>query len=243
MKYYIGVDDTDSLENRGTGFRAREMGRLMTEKGICTLQMVARHQLLVDPRIPYTSHNSSASLVVESEREADMIEFCRNFLYAESAPGSDAGLCIAIESMVSDSILAWGNMAKKDLLFYDDALKTAENAGIFLEGLVGEKIGVIGALAAFVLRKGGNDGRVLWMKNLRETNGVYSPEQVCEILAINRVLNTDFKEIPAQSIVSLGEWTRPVLRNNETVLFVEKTSTKILEYYVTAREFTKRISD
>ena len=243
MRYFIGIDDTDSLENRGTGYRAREMGRIMQEKGIAVLRMVARHQLLVDPRIPYTSHNSSASLVVDSDLESEMIGFCRDFLYAESAQGSDAGLCVAAEDQVTSFVVDWGERAKKELLYYEDALTTAAIAGIFLEGLVGEKIGAIGALAAVGLRKGGNDGRVLWMKNLRETNGVYSPEQVCALLAIQRVYTTDFKEIPPQSLVSLGDWTRPVLRNGEVVLFVEKTTTRLLEYYETAREFTKRISE
>jgi hypothetical protein len=219
------------------------MGRIMEEKGRGVLGMVPRHQHLVDPRIPYTSHNSSASLVVESERESEMIDFCSDFLYAESAKGSDAGLCVAKESAVNADIIRWGTRAKAELLYYDDALATAAGAGIFLEGLIGEKIGAIGALAAVGLRKGGNDGRVLWMKNLRETNGVYSPDQVCSLLAIHRVLNTNFEDIPAQSIVSLGDWTRPVLRNGEVVLFVEKTVTRLMEYYETAREFTKKISD
>lgn len=50
MKILIGVDDTDNLESRGTGFHSREMGRLLTEKGLGTLINVSRHQLLFDRR-------------------------------------------------------------------------------------------------------------------------------------------------------------------------------------------------
>ena len=41
MKILIGVDDTDNLESRGTGFYSREMGRLLTENGLGRLITVA----------------------------------------------------------------------------------------------------------------------------------------------------------------------------------------------------------
>jgi hypothetical protein len=63
------VDDTDNNESHGTGFRAREIGRLLQENGIAKLTGGTRHQLLFDRRIPYTSHNSAACIEVESNSD------------------------------------------------------------------------------------------------------------------------------------------------------------------------------
>jgi hypothetical protein len=61
---YIGFDDTDNLDaDVGTGKLARRFEALLPEG--CRLRGVVRQQLLVDDRIPYTSHNSSACLIVE----------------------------------------------------------------------------------------------------------------------------------------------------------------------------------
>ncbi|WP_041355139.1 hypothetical protein [Nitrosococcus halophilus] len=59
-RYFIGIDDTDNRESRGTGYRARTLGAQLEEKGLAILEGVTRHQLLVSPAIPYTSHNSAA---------------------------------------------------------------------------------------------------------------------------------------------------------------------------------------
>ena len=58
----IGIDDTDNLDTRGTGYRARTLAQGLVDAGLAAVHGITRHQLLVDPRIPYTSHNSSACL-------------------------------------------------------------------------------------------------------------------------------------------------------------------------------------
>jgi hypothetical protein len=62
VKIFIGIDDTDNLETRGTGYQARTLGQSLSEAGLFEMRTVTRHQLLVDRRIPFTSHNSSACL-------------------------------------------------------------------------------------------------------------------------------------------------------------------------------------
>jgi hypothetical protein len=60
---YIGFDDTDVVgADFGTGKLARRFEQLIPEA--CALWGVVRQQLLVDPRIPHTSHNGSACVVV-----------------------------------------------------------------------------------------------------------------------------------------------------------------------------------
>jgi hypothetical protein len=71
----IGIDDTDNEETHGTGRRARQLGDRLAADGLAEIDGVTRHQLLVDPRIPYTSHNSSACLLARTttDRLPDLI--------------------------------------------------------------------------------------------------------------------------------------------------------------------------
>ena len=79
MRYLIGVDDTDNLESRGTGHRVRQLANCLAQQELAQPLGITRHQLLVDPRIPYTSHNSSACLLVDANetRVNDLWEACR----------------------------------------------------------------------------------------------------------------------------------------------------------------------
>ena len=95
--WLIGIDDTDNLDSRGTGHRARCLLRALADAALATPLGVTRHQLLVDDRIPYTSHNSSACLQVRADAaSAAVLAFCRAFLRDTAAPGADVGLCVAV---------------------------------------------------------------------------------------------------------------------------------------------------
>ena len=163
MKYLIGIDDTDNLESRGTGHRVRQLADWLAENHLAAPQGITRHQLLVDPQIPYTSHNSSACMAVESDMPADLWEASREFLLRESAPGSDAGLCLAVWDSVNECIVSFARRAKLTVLTMLEAEQTALDNGIQLEGLTGTRGGIIGALAAVGLHRQGSDGRFLWL--------------------------------------------------------------------------------
>jgi len=92
MNLLSGIDDTDHLESRGTGYHVRQLANWLAENRLAAPNGITRHQLLVDPQIPYTSHNSSACLSVETENAEDGWEACREYLLRESAIGSDVGL-------------------------------------------------------------------------------------------------------------------------------------------------------
>jgi tRNA(Ile2) C34 agmatinyltransferase TiaS len=60
---YVGIDDTDVIDSPGTNKLARH---LIENLGDTYRSVVAvRHQLLFDRRIPYTSKNSSASILFQ----------------------------------------------------------------------------------------------------------------------------------------------------------------------------------
>lgn len=246
MRVYIGIDDTDNLESKGTGHRARVLGTSLETEGFARLLSITRHQLLVDPAIPYTSHNSSACIVVDSVpgKKNEIINFCGNYLLAESAPGSDAGLCVAFENEVNDDIRQWGNSAKKIVLKKTGAYELARHSGVFLEGYTGEKTGVIGSLAAIGLRYTGNDGRVLWLPMLRELNGIFSGYQLIEMLKIDAIETASGVLVDYNEMISTTDWIRPVMKNKKITLIVEEVlKNEQYKWQHVSKEYIKGISN
>ncbi len=220
--FLIGVDDTDNLETRGTGFRARELGLLLQAMGLC-VEGITRHQLLVDPRIPYTSHNSSACLAVCAPQDEldQLLKTCREYLAEASAPGSDAGLCVSLQSATGAAIRQFGQSAKSQVLTQAAALELARQHGIALEGLTGDGGGVIGALAAVGLRADQNDGRFIWLAGVRELRGIYTVRKLYDQTGLHQICGLDGTMLPMDARLDVGEWPRPVLRNGHAVLLAE----------------------
>jgi len=226
-RYLIGIDDTDNLESRGTGFRARTLGASLSEAGIGRLRGVSRHQLFVHESIAYTSHNSSLCLDfdVTVGKEHELAPFCRNFLVAESAPGSDAGLCIAPWESVPASVTAYGRSAKDTVLTRESAEWLAGEEDLLLEGLTGDHGGKIGSLAAVGLRRGGQDGRFVWLKGIRdlESEDVMRAADLLAHTGIDVIRGLDGTRPETTALVRINEWTRPVLLEGSAVLLVEKS--------------------
>lgn len=240
-RFLIGIDDTDNLESRGTGYRARQLGALLYEAGIDPLG-ITRHQLLVDPRIPYTSHNSSACLEVECRHtRGELVEICREFLLQESAPGSDAGLCVAERPQANADVVAFGRKAKQDIVAAADAHALAETRAIHLEGLTGTRIGVIGALAGVGLRAAGDDGRYLWMPGLREQQGIVGADRILA-LGVDGIETEDGRIAGAGDRIDVGGWPRPLPRGGRAVLLVEPSESAECEWRVLPKTRIKELS-
>ena len=226
MKVLIAIDDTDNLDSRGTGFQARQLGKLIAEKGLGTIWGITRHQLFVHENIPYTSHNSSACLHAEITNLKSVKSVCREFLLEVAAPGSDAGLCIAPFELINDEIIEWGQRAKREVLKMEDAHFLADKNNIYLEGLTGDKIGVIGSLAAIGLHHKGNDGRFLWIagKEMREIQGIYKISDLKKISVISDVLiKENYNFVAENDSIFIEDWLRPILKDNKAVIIVEKS--------------------
>lgn len=246
MKYLIGIDDTDNKESRGTGFRARHMASLIEENDLGKVLGITRHQLFVHPSIAYTSQNSSACLEVESNQAEKLRLFCRQFLLGDSAPGSDAGICFCEIDNIPDEIMDWGNLAKRVVLKMDDALNLAKKFNIYLEGLTGEKIGVIGALAAIGLRKEGNDGRFIWLQGnqLREVNGIQTLQELKEKIGLSVALTKDGFSVADKDHIQLHDWVRPVLQNKQIIIYVDKSEDyENYDWKMASKEYHQSISN
>jgi hypothetical protein len=240
MRYLLGIDDTDNLESRGTGHRVRQLAEWLKENNLAEPQAITRHQLLVDPRIPYTSHNSSACLVVETENANEVWESAREFLLLESAIGSDVGLCMAEWNSVNNEVLEFGNRAKLEVLTMSETQQTASRSNIRCEGLTGTGGGIIGALSAIGLHRAGNDGRFLWLPGLRELEGKYSVQEIFMKGHVEKICTIDDIELSFETIVNVGEWIRPVLKNGKATLYVEE---KNHEWNIISKPQIKNLSN
>lgn len=230
MRAYIGFDDTDILgADVGTGKLARRFEVLLPPG--CRLWGVIRQQLLVDPRIPYTSHNSSACAVVDFDDPAlqgELLERAAAHIEKESCPGSDPGLCLACEGDPSLRALALlGQACTARIVTQDEALRAAE--GIHLSGHGGTRDGIIGAAAAVGLTAAGWSGRFIEFGDLR---GI--PIQVpVRVLAERGIrvasLDRDATVPGLDDLVDTKGWLRPRLWGQGAVLPVLKQGEHLWE--------------
>ena len=241
---YIGIDDTDNLETRGTGFRGRQLIERLETQQLGTGIAVTRHQLLVDDRVPYTSHNSSACLVFRrfDDIPDDQIwECCHSFLLGIAAEGSDVGLCLAHQHQAMD-VISFGQKAKMELVTRDEARATAENSEIRLEGLTGDHQGIIGSLSAVGLHVHGNDGRYIWPREIRDYAGqMVMLAEIKNQKGIEKVSLVNGQEINDDTAqINLGEWPRTIRIDHHAVLLVEQLDAQH-QYKVLEKEHIKSI--
>jgi len=241
----IGVDDTDNLNSVGTGHLVRKLGFFLHQNNVFFTKIIVRHQLFVHKDIPFTSHNSSASLsgYLLNDME-ELIINCEKFLIENAALGSDVGLCITYSDTDNkQELIKWGMDAKTIILNEDNCYALANKSNAYLKGLTGKKTGIIGAMAAVGLALSGDDGRVLWMKNLRETKGIFKIKDIREIIGID-VFTTE-SEIPVNdnALIELGEWNRPIVKKHQTVLYVKQNNLKPNEYKTSDKHFIKSLSE
>jgi len=223
MKILICIDDTDNIESRGTGEIAELLADAITGKGWGECGQVTRHQLLLHPDIPYTSHNSSMCFPAEIQPELlDCITsyFCRR-LAAESAPESDPGLCVLVpERLIAREIIVqYGQQAKVEVLSKQSAYDTAVAQGIHLSEHGGTGQGVIGALAGAGLRLSGNDGRFKGKLSIPCPNGLATVREI-RAAGIDEVQTVEQQTLFDREVVQIGDWVKPILRGGKVVLLV-----------------------
>lgn len=240
----IALDDTDNLDSPGTGFRARELAMLLARERLGTPVAITRHQLLVDPRIPYTSHNSSACVVAVGVRNAaTAFDLARAYLAEAAAPGSDVGLALLRRTQVGPTLVAWGARAKREVLNLEDARGLARECGSAHAELSGTGGGLIGSLAALGLHAQGNDGRLLWLRGIRELAGrTLRADALHHQLGV-QAQTVDGARPAAHDDIDLGDWPRAIYRGHLPVLLVENNDgPSASPWRCVARELVKQLS-
>ena len=227
MRILVCIDDTDNLESQGTGELASSLAAGIEASGWGQSSYVTRHQLLIHPDIPYTSHNSAMAFTAEVKPDCleQITMHAAEFLASTSAEGSDPGLCIVDLDALSlaGELLDFGCQAKKRVLTKDDAYALAEKLTIHLSEHGGTGQGVVGALAGAGLRLGGNDGRLKGRLKLIEPQGRLTVAQLLEHPTVEVVRCEDGTVPVADELVQLDEKVKTVLLGGQSVLLVERT--------------------
>jgi hypothetical protein len=216
----VGIDDTDMPDTRGTNHLARALVARVASRYECA--RIVRHQLLDDPRVPCTSKNGSASILLQpkaSEPVASLIADLRSGMRAGFVAGSDPGLCVAPSEPVPPEVTEFGRRCQRELVAQGEALRLAGSLGLHLEGLGGTGGGVIGALAAVGLLACGDDGRVVqmgpWTDDL---SGLHDVESL-RVRGVE-VRRLDSGAVLREGLVDVGKRLRPNMRGGRVVLFV-----------------------
>jgi len=230
MRVYVGFDDTDVADaDRGTGKLARWFEKQLPEG--CGLWGVVRQQLLVDEAIPYTSHNSSACVVVDmpdmslvGRLTRQAIEHVERYSY----DGSDPGVCVAWEGHSSiPELTQFGLTCTRRVVTQKDALRAA--SGSHLSGHGGTNDGMIGAAAAVGLTASGWSGRLIEFNGLRKFPDVVPVAELerSNILVVSLDRNAP---VPApEDLVYTKGWLRPRLWGHRAVVSVKAIANGIWE--------------
>jgi tRNA(Ile2) C34 agmatinyltransferase TiaS len=214
---FIGLDDTDNLESRGTGYLARQIAAALAVD--YSVRGVTRHQLLVDPRVPCTKNNSCAAIALEADGDLDagaLLDLVRTLVLGSFQPGSDPGLCVA--HAVPPDIMQFGRQVQRRLMSQDEARALATAHDIALLGLGGSQDGVIGALAAVGLAASGDDGRYVLVGRSRELSGLQPISALLEA-GIAAVQTLDGQPVTAGLVQT--DRLRPARRGGRPVAMVE----------------------
>jgi hypothetical protein len=220
---YIGIDDTDTIGTPGTNQLARRMATLLPEG--FEFDVALRHQLFFDRRVPYTSKNGCATLLVRAapgRRTTELLPVLRDVLCEWFIPGSDPGLCVAEE--VPDAVRQFGRRTQRELVKQGEARRLAEACGIYLRGYGGTEDGVIGALAGVGLLAAGDDGRVVdrpgwgWPDPFA---GAHSLEEL-RARGVDEVREMETDALVETGLIDVGKHLRPSYRAGRVVLVVQR---------------------
>ena len=175
MEILICIDDTDDLTKAtSTGKIADAIEKKLLKNGVASESFgITRHQLLLDDRIKYTSHNSSMCLrAVRNENIYDLTEaaikeiekeitkICVDVILELKSAESDPGLCVFFPEKLpnKEKLISFGLSGQNIILTKDMAYGFAEKEGIHLSEHGGDGSGVIGAICGAGLRLSGFDG-------------------------------------------------------------------------------------
>jgi tRNA(Ile2) C34 agmatinyltransferase TiaS len=227
MKILLCIDDTDNIESKGTGSIASEIAELIEVNGWGECQSITRHQLLVHPDVPYTSHNSSMCFTadIKSDLLEDVISGSIALLKRESAEGSDPGICVFIPERLTQlqhqEVIEFGLRAKREVLSKNDAYQLAERLSIHLSEHGGTGQGVIGALAGVGLKLTGNDGRFKGHHKMRTSKRTVTVKEILEETSIEIVRTQDGLVLNEEETILLGDKLKSVFLNHMSALLVE----------------------
>jgi len=223
FKFLLCIDDTDELGGDiSTGLLAEEIAAFAGS--FVPVSFVTRHQLLLDPRINYTSHNSCMCFeawLTESQKQR-VLDFALELLECKSALGAEPGIAAIFEKdlLSAQGLINFGKSAKEIFLKPRQAFETAREQNVFLKEIKSGARGVIGALAGIGLRLSGNDGKIRGKFELEKSN--LSVRELLDLNFIEAVADENFKPLSPDERVNLIGALKPVFLDFKATLLVKK---------------------
>ncbi len=239
---YIGVDDTDVLGGPyGTGKIARGMGEYLEKQGCGHMIGVIRHQLLVDQRIPYTSHNSSKCVEFESTVPLAVVHrHCIDFLKLNCIAGSDPGVSTCGVEQVTPELVAYADTVQREVVSKQTAIKLAKKLGILLSEVGGTGDGIIGALASSGLRGSGNGGRYVQLRGIGQMKGLVTVGAVLSQTAITGVVDEQGRNVESFETIDSQDWIKPSVVDGKPVLRIRPRNGGTDHVWVTVEQKHKK---
>ncbi|MFC2746907.1 MAG: hypothetical protein ACFN4I_01480 [Campylobacter concisus] len=223
FEFLLCIDDTDELGGEiSTGSLAQEIA--LEISSFAKVSFITRHQLLLDPRINYTSHNSSMCLVakISKEQKQKVLDIALELLTNKCAKSAEPGIAAVFKDDIKDTkaLINFGKNAKNMLLTTKQAFEKACEQNVFLKALMPNANGVIGALAGIGLRLSGDDGKIRGKFKLNEPK--LSVAKLTELPFIEAVLDENFKELAKDEMINLGGTLKPIFWHHKATLLVWK---------------------
>jgi len=227
LQLLISIDDTDNASSPGSGTVAEALTEELQKRDLALCSGITRHQLLVHPAIPYTSHNSAMCFpaICTTGKLDEVILFSQDYLAGTAAIGSDPGLAVAVGNGALDttSLISFGQRAKQCIVAKREAEDTARLAGVHLSAHGGSGEGIIGALAAIGLRLQGSDGRFRGWHALGATGTFTTPAQLCAHPFVDAVISDTGEQLTMHTPIILAEErVKTVLLNGQRVVPVAR---------------------
>ena len=221
--FLLCIDDTDELGGEiSTGSLAQEIA--LEISSFAKVSFITRHQLLLDPRINYTSHNSSMCLVakISKEQKQKVLDIALELLINKCAKSAEPGIAAVFKDDINDTkeLINFGKNAKNMFLTTKQAFEIAMAQNVFLKALTPNANGVIGALAGIGLRLSGDDGKIRDKFKLNEPK--LSVAKLTELPFIEAVLDENFKELAKDEMINLDGTLKPIFWHQKATLLVQK---------------------
>ncbi|MCD7948353.1 MAG: hypothetical protein LUG13_08755 [Oscillospiraceae bacterium] len=218
MQVYICIDDTDDIsKHTSTGAIAQKVAQALQRRGAVLEEGITRHQLLLHPDIPYTSHNSAMCMALEFQDSPSLpalYDLVAPVILAAYAPGASPGLAIYRPGTRQNiqRLIRFGYRAKREVLSKADAYAAAADCKtVLLRELGGSGLGVIGALAGIGLRISRCDGTFRGKYGQDLAGRTVTADIVCRALHLHQILDGNGQALPASAEVIIEDYTKIAL--------------------------------
>lgn len=222
---FIGIDDTDCLNSKGTEHFTRCLGREIEQNGLGIIAGISKHQLWQEGSIDYTTANQAVCIELKNaDSIASVAVFVRDYIYENASGKSQTGFCISNAKGIPNTVVQFGLNCKKKLMNTNLAYSVASAAHIHIEGIRKNAAGIIGALAAIGLRATGADGYVICVKGheFSTMSGVFHAGEIYCHTRVDSIITTDGFKIPVHATIEWQGDAHPVIMENYITLLVEE---------------------